>query len=75
VQTIAPAAHPVEARAAPLPAAAVLAAMPAPAPGVVAAREEQAELQKRVAELEETTARLRRQLDHLAWSLGKKLEG
>ena len=75
VQTIAPAAHPVEARAAPLPATAVLAAMPAPAPGVVAVREEQAELQKRVAELEETTARLRRQLDHLAWSLGKKLEG
>jgi uncharacterized protein YceH (UPF0502 family) len=48
------------------------AAAPAPAP---ARLEVQAELEKRVAELEETTARLRRQLDHLAWSLGKKLEG
>jgi len=68
VQTIAPAAHPLEARPssqlAPLPPA-----MPA------AAREEQAALEKRVAELEEQQARLRRQLDHLAWSLGKKLEG
>jgi uncharacterized protein len=67
-QTIAPAAHPGEARAGTpfAPAAA------APAP---AAREEQAALEKRVAELEEQSARLRRQLDHLAWSLGKKLEG
>jgi len=66
-QTIAPAAHPIEARA-----ASVLAPTPPPAPP--AAREEQAALEKRVAELEEQSARLRRQLDHLAWSLGKKLE-
>jgi len=68
VQTIAPAAHTIEARPStqlpPIPSA-----MPA------AEREEQAALEKRVAELEEQQARLRRQLDHLAWSLGKKLEG
>jgi len=69
VQTIAPAAHPIEARA---PSA--LAPSPAPVPAPPAAREEQAALEKRVAELEEQSARLRRQLDHLAWSLGKKLE-
>ncbi len=74
VQTIAPAAHQVEARAAPLPAAAL--APPAPARAIDSgAREVQALLEKRVAELEEQQARLRRQLDHLAWSLGKKLEG
>jgi len=68
VQTIAPAAHPLETRATSPLAQAVAAPPPAP-------REDQAGLEKRVAELEEQSARLRRQLDHLAWSLGKKLEG
>jgi uncharacterized protein YceH (UPF0502 family) len=67
-QTIAPAAHPLEARASSPLAQAVAAPQPA-------AREDQSALEKRIAELEEQSARLRRQLDHLAWSLGKKLEG
>lgn len=38
--------------------------------------EERVEAQdKRIGELESTVARLRRQLDQLAWQLGKKLEG
>lgn len=38
--------------------------------------EERVEAQeKRIVELESTVSRLRRQLDHLAWQLGKKLEG
>jgi uncharacterized protein YceH (UPF0502 family) len=68
VQTLAPAAHALETRAASPLAQAVAAPPPA-------AREEQTALEKRVADLEEQSARLRRQLDHLAWSLGKKLEG
>jgi uncharacterized protein YceH (UPF0502 family) len=68
VQTIAPAAHPVEARG-------TLTLSPVPAASPPAAREEQAALEKRIVDLEEQSARLRRQLDHLAWSLGKKLEG
>ena len=68
VQTLAPAAHALETRAASPPAQAVAAPPPA-------AREEQTALEKRVADLEEQSARLRRQLDHLAWSLGKRLEG
>jgi uncharacterized protein YceH (UPF0502 family) len=66
LQTIASAAHPIEVRATTAPAAPLLAPP--------AAREAEAALEKRVAELEEQSARLRRQLDHLAWSLGKKLE-
>jgi uncharacterized protein YceH (UPF0502 family) len=69
VQTLAPAAHALETRAASPLAQAVAAPPPQPA------REEQTALEKRVADLEEQSARLRRQLDHLAWSLGKKLEG
>lgn len=38
-------------------------------------RAEFEELQLKVLELEEKEARMRRQLDALAWSLGKKLEG
>jgi uncharacterized protein YceH (UPF0502 family) len=49
-------------------------AAPAPAPDPVA--EERAQtLAKRVETLEFNVSRLRRQLDHLAWRLGEKLEG
>jgi uncharacterized protein YceH (UPF0502 family) len=51
------------------------AATTAPAGTPPISRAEFEELQLKVLELEEKEARLRRQLDHLAWSLGKKLEG
>ena len=83
LQTLAPAAHPVEVRvAAPhAPEGArssggpTVAALVLPEMAGFARRDELAGLEKRVVELEDQNARLRRQLDHLAWSLGKKLEG
>jgi hypothetical protein len=52
-----------------------VAPLSAPAGPPPVSRAEFEELQLKVLELEEKEARLRRQLDHLAWSLGKKLEG
>ncbi len=89
MQTLAPSAHPIEVRAAaPLaPGSAggagsalasgggsLVASVILPETAQFVRREELAPLEKRVVELEDLTARLRRQLDHLAWSLGKKLE-
>ncbi|MBK7642312.1 MAG: DUF480 domain-containing protein [Planctomycetes bacterium] len=86
VQTIAPAAHPIEVRAMVSAAHAEGAAAPArsgasavttvlmPETAQFVRREDHAALERRVVELEDQSARLRRQLDHLAWSLGKKLE-
>jgi hypothetical protein len=81
-QLLTPSAAGPNAPALPVPTPTCLSA-PAPAPVAVAApagppavsRAEFEELQLKVLELEEKEARLRRQLDHLAWSLGKKLEG
>ena len=83
VQTIAPAAHPIEVRANTTPAASpgasgggtVVTSVLMPETAQFVKRDEQALLEKRIVELEDQSARLRRQLDHLAWSLGKKLEG
>jgi hypothetical protein len=83
LQTIAPAAHPIEVRvSSSVPSAdsagargAVVTSVMLPETSHLARREEQTALEKRVVELEDQSARLRRQLDHLAWSLGKKLEG
>lgn len=90
VQTLAPAAHPIEVRAAAPHAAGgaggagsahasgdgpLVTSVLLPETAQFVRREELVPLEKRISELEELTARLRRQLDHLAWSLGKKLEG
>lgn len=77
-QTIAPTAHPIEARpAAPVRAfsssaaasAAVLERAPSAGPAF-----DPAPLTKRIEELEHEVRMLRRQLDALAWKLGHKLE-
>jgi uncharacterized protein len=80
-QTLAPNAHPPVGRAAaptaaaaprasaPLPVYAAQMAPPAPAPAV-----DMTEYETRIADLEFHVARLRRQLDHLAWKLNLKLE-
>jgi uncharacterized protein YceH (UPF0502 family) len=89
-QTLSPDAHPIEAApasAAPLPAPRAPVAAPAAAPreaaqpavtrapAAPAAPAEDDKLAARVAELEGEVARLKRQLRHLAWKLGEKLEG
>ena len=89
-QRLAPDAHPIQvAAAAPVRLATTSSApsvsshaayAPAPAqpardPRVGPLEEKVDAQEKRIAELEGLTSRLRRQLDHLAWQLGKKLEG
>jgi uncharacterized protein YceH (UPF0502 family) len=68
-QTLSPNSIPVDARRAP--------PSPAVAPMALLAPEAVPEetIEKRVAELEFSVSRLRRQLDNLAWKLGEKLEG
>lgn len=84
VQLLSPAAAAPNAAASAMPTPAPLSAavplsaaipLSAPAGPPPVSRAEFEELQLKVLELEEKEARLRRQLDHLAWSLGKKLEG
>ena len=58
--------------AVPMEPAPRIAAAPAPDP---AAEERAQTLAKRIETLEFNVSRLRRQLDHLAWRLGEKLEG
>jgi hypothetical protein len=74
-QRLAPSAHPVESpassRASSEVKALVAEALAPPSSAVVKGEE----MEKRVADLEANVARLRRQLDHLAWRLGEKLEG
>lgn len=65
-------ASPAYASAASLSAA---PAAPARDPRVGPLEEKVDEQQKQIGELETAVGRLRRQLDHLAWQLGKKLEG
>ncbi len=57
------------------PSAPSASAAPARDPRVGPLEEKVEEQQKQIAELETAVGRLRRQLDHLAWQLGKKLEG
>lgn len=72
-QRLAPNAHPIEAPATTRASAEVKALVAeALAPPTLTKNEEN---EKRIAELESNVARLRRQLDHLAWRLGEKLEG
>jgi uncharacterized protein YceH (UPF0502 family) len=74
-QRLAPNAHPIEAPATTRASAEVKALVAeALAPPTSAAAKSE-ELEKRVVDLESNVARLRRQLDHLAWRLGEKLEG
>jgi uncharacterized protein YceH (UPF0502 family) len=78
-QLLAPEAHPIDARtriaASPSAAPAVVVPLAAvnAAPALAAAEKEGFE--KRILALEDSVVRLRRQLDHLAWRLGEKLEG
>ena len=74
-QRLAPSAHPVESaassRASSEVKALVAEALAPPSPAVAAGEA----TEKRISDLEANVARLRRQLDHLAWRLGEKLEG
>jgi uncharacterized protein YceH (UPF0502 family) len=74
-QRLAPGAHPIEAtassRASSEVKALVAEALAPPSPAIAASEA----TEKRIADLEANVARLRRQLDHLAWRLGEKLEG
>jgi uncharacterized protein YceH (UPF0502 family) len=74
-QRLAPNAHPIEPAATTRASAevkALVAEAIAPRSPGAASNEEHA---KRIVELEGAVAKLRRQLDHLAWRLGEKLEG
>jgi uncharacterized protein YceH (UPF0502 family) len=57
------------------PAAHVAAPLPSAPPAEPASVEDRSSMEKRVAELEFSVSRIRRQLDNLAWKLGEKLEG
>ena len=74
-QRLAPSAHPAEStassRASSEVKALVAEALAPPSPALAASEA----TEKRIADLEANVARLRRQLDHLAWRLGEKLEG
>jgi uncharacterized protein YceH (UPF0502 family) len=74
-QRLAPNAHPIEPAATTRASAEVKAlvaeATAPPSPASVRGQE----FEKRIADLEANVARLRRQLDRLAWRLGEKLEG
>jgi uncharacterized protein YceH (UPF0502 family) len=72
---VAPRAPAAPAPSAPPARPLALALAPAPSPGARDEDEEPPRLERRVAELEHEVGRLRRQLSHLAWQLGRKLEG
>jgi uncharacterized protein YceH (UPF0502 family) len=72
-QRLAPNAHPIEPAATTRASAevkALVAEAMTPRSGTPSEEHE-----KRIVELESAVAKLRRQLDHLAWRLGEKLEG
>jgi uncharacterized protein YceH (UPF0502 family) len=74
-QTLAPAAHPAPARPAATGATIVAASMASPAPAERAdSAVDLAPIEKRMTELQNDLAQLRRQLSNLAWKLGEKLD-
>jgi uncharacterized protein len=73
-QRLAPNSHPIEPVASSRASAEVKAlVVEAMKPSASTVKHE--DLEKRIVDLESNVARLRRQLDHLAWRLGEKLEG
>jgi uncharacterized protein YceH (UPF0502 family) len=74
-QRLAPNAHPIEAPATARASAEVKALVAEALAPPTAALTKSEDHEKRIVELESSMARLRRQLDHLAWRLGEKLEG
>jgi uncharacterized protein YceH (UPF0502 family) len=74
-QRLAPNAHPIEPAVSTRASAEVRALVAEATSPPTAAQAKNEELEKRVIDLESNVARLRRQLDHLAWRLGEKLEG